>query len=77
MFYKTGWEIRDRIEYDKFPDGTWRAEFHGFADISVQEKTLQRCQNKILDEIDTALAPYVTRKAAPEPKVAASQRRRR
>ena len=55
-FFKTWDEILAVIEYSRTAEGSWRAEFHGFADVSAEATTLEKCRHEILDKIDLRLA---------------------
>ena len=71
--YNTRQKIRDCLDYRKLPDGSWQIDFRGFTMLTTRAKTLDACQAKILDEIDSKLADFV----AVAPETAKGGRRRR
>jgi len=62
--FRTRRKIEESIDYTKLRDGSWQAEFRGFADVMVAEKTLGACQSRLFEEIDSRLADFVVRTPA-------------
>jgi len=44
--------VRDRIDYDKNRDGTWRGEFKGRVRLSVAGPTLDECQSRLREALE-------------------------
>ena len=64
MLHKTYVAFRDRLEYTKKKTGTWTAEFHGRIHVHAEDPSLDRCQDKALEELDGQLAAWITGPAA-------------
>jgi hypothetical protein len=52
--------FQDLVQYTKNDDGSWKAEFHGSIDITVDGPTLERCRHGVLDALDAALEAWIT-----------------
>lgn len=75
MMFRTQQKIRESVDYTKLRDGSWQAEFRGFATVMATEKNLDACRFKILSEIDAKLADFVV--TPPVEQRSAPNRRRR
>jgi hypothetical protein len=59
MLMKTFEIFRDRVEYSRTGDGSWKAEFHGAVDVVVEASSLERCRRDALDVLDEQLAEWI------------------
>ncbi len=60
MLYKTFLAIRDRVDYSRGEDGSWRGEFHGPFDVAAEASTLEECRVRVQDAVDAWLVGWVT-----------------
>lgn len=56
MLWNAWSRIRDRIEYEKQTDGTWRAEFRGRIYLRADGVSLDDCQSRIRAVIEEQVA---------------------
>lgn len=60
MFFETVKAIDRLVDYNKLPDGSWRADVKGVVDVHVQGRTLSECQRQMYQAVDEIILRWVT-----------------
>lgn len=60
MFFETVKAIDRIVDYNKLPDGSWRADVKGAVDVHVHGQTLDECRHRMYSAVDERILAWLT-----------------